>query len=291
MYNVAGRTIAMKYRHQYHAGNFADVHKHVLLLDVLTALTRKDKGLLFVDTHAGRGEYQLHPGDSAHPAEWQSGAARLLAAQPTHESLRRYRDMLVARQHGASLFYAGSPLLAAGALRPVDRLVFFETQREEAGQLRKSLEEGEIPRRNIRVEGTDGFAGLRALLPPPERRGCVLIDPPYEEREDFTRISTAVADALQRFESAALILWIPVKLRADFDAWHDKLRVKIARPTVASLLWMHPCDSRAALNGSALVLVNPPYLVEESLREWLPELRALLGGPQSGCEVLASGSR
>lgn len=291
MYNVAGRTIAMKYRHQYHAGNFADVHKHVLLLDVLTALTRKDKGLLFVDTHAGRGEYQLHPGDAAHPAEWQSGAARLLAAQPTHESLRLYRDMLVARQHGASLFYAGSPLLAAGALRPVDRLVFFETQREEAGQLRKSLEEGEIPRRNIRVEGTDGFAGLRALLPPPERRGCVLIDPPYEEREDFTRISTAVADALQRFESAALILWIPVKLRADFDAWHDKLRVKIARPTVASLLWMHPCDSRAALNGSALVLVNPPYLVEESLREWLPELRALLGGPQSGCEVLASGSR
>jgi 23S rRNA (adenine2030-N6)-methyltransferase len=281
----------MKYRHQFHAGNFADVHKHVLLLDVLTALTRKDKGLLFVDTHAGRGEYQLHPGDAAHPAEWQSGAAKLLAAQPTHESLRRYRDILVGRQHGASLFYAGSPLLAAGALRAVDRLVLFETQREEAGQLRKSLEAGETTRRNIRVEGTDGFAGLRALLPPPERRGCVLIDPPFEEREDFTRISAAVTDALQRFESAAFVLWIPVKLRADFDAWHEKLRAKIARPTVASLLWMHPCDSRAALNGSAVVLVNPPYLVEETLREWLPELRSLLGGPQSGCEVLATGSR
>ena len=281
----------MKYRHQFHAGNFADVHKHVLLLDVLTALTRKDKGLLFVDTHAGRGEYQLHPGDAAHPAEWQSGAAKLLAAQPTHESLRRYRDILVGRQHGASLFYAGSPLLAAGALRAVDRLVLFETQREEAGQLRKSLEAGETTRRNIRVEGTDGFAGLRALLPPPERRGCVLIDPPFEEREDFTRISAAVTDALQRFESAAFVLWIPVKLRADFDAWHEKLRAKIARPTVASLLWMHPCDSRAALNGSAVVLVNPPYLVEETLRQWLPELRSLLGGPQSGCEVLATGSR
>jgi 23S rRNA (adenine2030-N6)-methyltransferase len=281
----------MKYRHQFHAGNFADVHKHLLLLDVLTALTRKDKGLLFVDTHAGRGEYQLHPGDAAHPAEWQSGAAKLLAAQPTHESLRRYREILVGRQHGASLFYAGSPLLAAGALREVDRLVFFETQREEAGQLRKSLEAGETTRRNIRVEGTDGFAGLRALLPPPERRGCVLIDPPFEEREDFTRISAAVTDALQRFESAAFVLWIPVKLRADFDAWHEKLRAKISRPTVASLLWMHPCDSRAALNGSAVVLVNPPYLVEETLRQWLPELRSLLGGPQSGCEVLATGSR
>ena len=281
----------MKYRHQFHAGNFADVHKHVLLLDVLTVLTRKDKGLLFVDTHAGRGEYQLHPGDAAHPAEWQSGAAKLLAAQPTHESLRRYRDILVGRQHGASLFYAGSPLLAASALRAVDRLVLFETQREEAGQLRKSLEADETTRRNIRVEGTDGFAGLRALLPPPERRGCVLIDPPFEEREDFTRISAAVTDALHRFESAAFVLWIPVKLRADFDAWHEKLRAKIARPTVASLLWMHPCDSRAALNGSAVVLVNPPYLVEETLREWLPELRSLLGGPQSGCEVLVIGSR
>lgn len=281
----------MKYRHQFHAGNFADVHKHVLLLDVLTALTRKDKGLLFVDTHAGRGEYQLHPGDAAHPAEWQSGAARLLATVPTHESLQRYRDLLVARRHGGSLFYAGSPLLAAGALRPVDRLVFFETQREEAGQLRKSLEARGSVNKSVRVESADGFAGLRALLPPPERRGCVLIDPPYEEREDFARVSAAVVDSLQRFEGATMVLWLPVKLRADFEAWHDKLRGKIARPMLASLLWMHPCDSRAALNGSALVLVNPPYLVEEAVRAWLPELRALLGGEGSGHEVIASGSR
>lgn len=288
----------MKYRHQFHAGNFADVHKHVLLLDVLAALTRKDKGLLFVDTHAGRGEYQLHPGDAAHPGEWQAGAAKLLAAAPTHESLKRYRDLLLARRHGASLFYPGSPLLAAGALRPVDRLVFFETQRDEAGQLRKALEaqsaeKGGATNKSVRVESADGFAGLRALLPPPERRGCVLIDPPYEEREDFTRVSAAVIDSLQRFEGAALVLWLPVKLRADFDAWYDKLRSKLARPMLASLLWMHPCDSRAALNGSALVLVNPPYLVEEALREWLPELRAVLGGDRDGpgCEVISSGPR
>jgi 23S rRNA (adenine2030-N6)-methyltransferase len=88
-----------------------------------------------------------------------------------------------------------------------------------------------------------------------------------------------------------LVLWLPVKLRADFDAWLGKLTTKIERPTLTSLLWMHPCDSRAALNGSALVVVNPPYLVEEALRGWLPELRALLGGPQSGCEVIARGSR
>src|SRR5215467_1547373 len=125
----------MKYRHQYHAGNFADVHKHVLLLEVLTALTRKDKGLLFVDTHAGRGGYDLHPGDAGHPAEWQSGAALLLAATPRHEALSRYREMLAPGKHGASLNYPGSPLLAMRVLRATDRAVFFETQRDEAGQL------------------------------------------------------------------------------------------------------------------------------------------------------------
>jgi 23S rRNA (adenine2030-N6)-methyltransferase len=278
----------MKYRHQYHAGNFADVHKHVLLLDVLVAMCRKDKGFLFVDTHAGRGEYDLHPGDAQHPAEWQSGAARLLAATPRHESLVRYRDLVATGVHGGSLHYPGSPLLAAHALRAVDRAVFFETQREEAGHLRKALPAGA----RARVEGADGFAGLRALLPPPERRGCVLIDPPYEQREDFTRVQQAAADALSRFEGAVLVLWLPVKLRADFDSWLAQLARPLPRPVLASLLWMHPMDSRAALNGSALVVVNPPYLLEETVRGWLPELCATLGGTRSGSEVIApSGPR
>src|SRR5882672_715738 len=273
----------MKYRHQYHAGNFADVHKHVLLLEVLAALARKDKGMLFVDTHAGRGEYDLHPGDAAHPAEWQGGVAKLLATPPTHPALTRYRDIIAVGAHGGSLNYRGSPLLAAQALRAVDRAVFFETQREEAGHLRKVLDE----RQRVRVEVADGFAGLRALLPPPERRGCVLIDPPYEERADFARLHGAVKDALQRFESAVLILWLPLKLRTEFDAWLAGLRAATARPVLASLLWMHPTDSRAALNGSGLVVVNPPYQVEEGMRDWVPELRALLGGVQSGCELLS----
>jgi 23S rRNA (adenine2030-N6)-methyltransferase len=277
----------MKYRHQYHAGNFADVHKHVLLLEVLRALTRKEKGLLFVDTHAGRGEYDLHPGDSAHPAEWQAGAAKVLAATPRHAALVHYREQIASGVHGGSLLYPGSPLLAIRCLRETDRSVFFETQREEASHLRDVLPGAT----RARIDGSDGFAGLRALLPPPERRGCVLIDPPYEEREDLTRVIAAVSDSLQRFESGVLLLWLPVKLRGDFDAWFAMLQAASARPVLGSLLWMHPCDSRAALNGSALALVNPPYLVEEGMREWLPELRALLGGPQSGCEILATSER
>ena len=222
--------------------------------------------------------------DVGHPAEWQSGAARVLAAAPRHATLVRYRELVSAGAHGGSLHYPGSPLLAIRALRPADRVVLFETQREEAGNLRKVLPE----RDRTRVEVGDGFAGLRALLPPPERRGCVLIDPPYEEREDLARVHAAVQDSLQRFESAVLLLWLPVKMRGDFDAWFTQLGGASSRPMLASLLWMHPCDSRAALNGSALVVVNPPYLVEEGMREWLPELRALLGGPQSGCEALTT---
>jgi len=276
----------MKYRHQHHAGNFADVHKHVLLLEVLAALLRKDKGLLFVDTHAGRGCYELHPGDAAHPAEWLSGAARLLDAAPRHAALNRYRDIIATGRHGASLRYPGSPLLALRSLRAADRAVFFESQRDEAGQLRKSLEGAA----RARVEGGDGFAGLRALLPPPERRGCVLIDPPYEERADFTRVHDAVLDSLQRFPTVVLIAWLPVKLRADFDLWHAALARAVSRPLLTSLLWMHPLDSRAALNGSALVVVNPPYLVDQEMRAWLPELQAVLAGARhgGGCEVLAT---
>lgn len=275
----------MKYRHQYHAGNFADVHKHVLLLEVLAALTRKDKGLLFVDTHAGRGMYELHPGDAQHPQEWQAGVARLLAHECRHAALTRYRASVTRGVHGASLNYRGSPLLALELLRAQDRAVFFETQRDEASQLRKSLEG--VAR--SRVESSDGFAGLRALLPPPERRGCVLIDPPFEERADYTRVHDAATDALQRFPGAVLVLWVPVKLRADFNNWFAALCRALDRPTLASLLWVHPTDSRAALNGSALVVVNPPYLIEEGMREWLPELRALLGGEQGGTEVVSSG--
>jgi 23S rRNA (adenine2030-N6)-methyltransferase len=277
----------MKYRHQYHAGNFADVHKHVLLIEVLDALTRKDKGLLFVDTHAGRGAYALHPGDARHPAEWQSGAGRLLGATPRHPALARYREIVAAGVHGGSLDYLGSPLLAMRLLRAVDRAVFFEAQRDEAGALRKSLQ----GTARSRVESSDGFAGLRALLPPPERRGCVLVDPPYEERADFARVHDALLDALQRFPTGVLLAWLPLKLRADFDLWLGALARAVTRPLLTSLLWVHPPDSRAALNGSAMLVVNPPYLLEQGMREWLSELQHALGEPRAGSEVLTRSAR
>ena len=202
----------MKYRHQYHAGNFADVHKHVLLLEVLRALTRKDKGLLFVDTHAGRGDYDLHPGDAR--------ASRRMAGGRRETAGRRAAPcgaVALPRPGRARACTAAACTTAArrcsrcACCAPVDRAVFFETQREEAGHLRKLLEHGA----RARVEGGDGFAGLRALLPPPERRGCVLIDPPYEEREDFTRVHRRGARRTAALrERGAACCGCRVKLRA-----------------------------------------------------------------------------
>ena len=276
----------MKYRHQYHAGNFADVHKHVLLLEVLAALARKDKGFLFVDTHAGRGDYDLHPGDAAHPAEWQAGVAKLLAATPRHAALTRYRELVAAGVHGGSLRYPGSPLLALrshcapwtarcsskhNAKKPAACASCSRIGRARARRERRWI------RRAARAAAAARTARLRA------HRSAVRGARGSRAR---TRRGRRCAAALRERDA---VLWLPVKLRGDFDGWLATLRARDAsRPVLASLLWMHPCDSRAALNGSALVLVNPPYLVEDGMREWLPELREMIGGPQSGCEVLSA---
>ena len=263
----------MKYRHQYHAGNFADVHKHVLLLEVLEALTRKDKGLLFVDTHAGRGDYYVASRRPQHPAEWQSGVARLLAAAPKHAALRALSRAGRRRRARRQPRVPGLPAArAAACCAPwIARCSSRHSATRPATCARLLDAGGARARRRAPMDSP----ALRALLPPPERRGCVLIDPPYEERADFARVHDAVVDALQRFPSRRAAGVAARQAARGFRRLvrGAAARYATARPLLASLLWMHPPDSRAALNGSALVVVNPPYLVEQRLREWLPELQ------------------
>lgn len=259
----------MKYRHTFHAGNFADVHKHVTLITLLEAMQRKEKGFLFLDTHAGRGLYDLH---GSH--ESQSGYARVKGHVFAAEELKRYAEQ-AAKAGG----YAGSPVIASAMLREQDRAVFFEQVAAEARALERALN----PHPKTRVEVGDGFALLRAHLPPPERRGLVLIDPPYEEtQQDFVRIGTAISGALRRFQTAVIAVWYPIKDVRDTAAWHASLAKGIPTETLISELWIYPCDSRVALNGSGLLIVNPPYLTGERMRVWLPELHALLDTAGSG---------
>jgi 23S rRNA (adenine2030-N6)-methyltransferase len=258
----------MKYLHAYHAGNFADVHKHVTLLALLAALKRKDKGFLFLETHAGRGRYDLG-------AEAQGGIKRLDPAKLREPELRDYAEKIAAYGHG----YPGSPVLAARELRAQDRGVFIEIQPPEARALQRALEsEG-----SVRVETDDGFERLRAHLPPRERRGLTFIDPPYEEtRGDFERVTATLSIALQKFPTGVVAAWYPIKQERDATAWLADLKRQITAPLLSSELWLFPRDSRVALNGSGLVIANPPYQLDERMQAWLPELYSHLDAGHAG---------
>jgi len=270
----------MKYRHSFHAGNFADVHKHVTLLTLLTALKRKDKGFAYFETHAGRGMYDL----SGHPEdESAAGIGRLLATDTSSaaEELHAYSSLIAAvrTQRKNPRAYPGSPLIAAHELRTGDRAIFCELIPPEAHALERAIE----GHRNVRVELGDGFERLRAWLPPPERRGLIFIDPPYEQtRSDFDRVGAAVGDALKRFETGVIAVWYPIKEERETAAWLATLASSVQRETTVSELWLYPRDSRVALNGSGMMIVNPPYLLADRMALWLPELQARLDVGSSG---------
>jgi 23S rRNA (adenine2030-N6)-methyltransferase len=273
----------MKYRHSYHAGNFADVHKHVTLLALLQALKKKDKGFLYFDSHAGRGSYDL-----SHPTpEAAGGIGRLAQAEPRAPELRDYAGVLarLRAERGSAHLYPGSPLIAASQLRAQDRAVLVELQGAEAHALAAAL--GSRGRARVRIERGDGLKLLRASLPPPERRALIFIDPPYEEtRAEFPALAAAVADGLRRFATGVFAAWYPIKEQRVSAAWHADWARLIAAPTLVSELWLYPRDSRVALNGSGVLIANPPWRVRERMCEWLPELAAALGaGASAGSEV------
>ncbi len=265
----------MKYRHSFHAGNFADVHKHVTLLSLLAALQRKDKGFLYLETHSGRGAYDLSP----QAPEVRSGVGRLSITGNSSEELQRYAAFLSEYRaaQGSPRAYPGSPLIAARQLRPQDRAVLIELLQEEARLLEHAVEGNP----HVRVEQADGFERLRAWLPPPERRGLTLIDPPYEETaRDFQRIGSAVGEALRRFRTGVIAVWYPIKDERDVAAWQAGLALECE--TIVAELWLYPRDSRVTLNGSGMLIVNPPYLLAERMRVWLPELQAQLDTGNTG---------
>ncbi len=278
----------MKYRHSFHAGNFADVHKHTTLLAVIASLQRKDKGFLYLETHAGRGAYDLSesPGSRAS----RTGLARIVSEpgesaeiQAYGHAIKHWRELVKDRNA-----YPGSPAIAAGALRDQDRAILIELQPPEAHALERAVSH----HANMRVEMGDGYELLRAHMPPPERRGLVLIDPPYEEsNRDFERARTAIGDVLQRFASAVIMLWYPIKEARDTQMWRRRLIASLQRPTMISELWVHPCDSRIALNGSGVLIIHPPYRLAQRMRIWLPQLSAMLDAAGTGgCLVEAQES-
>ncbi len=266
----------MKYRHSYHAGNFADVHKHVALLALLHALQRKHKGFLYLDTHAGAGCYELADPSSRHGAEARGGITALAAApEPAAPELREYLRAVTAWRaaSGRPHAYPGSAALAAQALRAQDHALCCELLPAECRALGQALDAF----RNVRVACDDGYRRLAASLPSRERRALVLIDPPYESATaEIEQALQAIHAALGRMANTVIALWYPIKDEGWLQSWQQHLVRELDAPASALELWVYPRDAGVALNGSGLLVVNPPYQTGERAGEWQRELLELL---------------
>ena len=274
----------MNYRHAYHAGNFADVLKHVVLVALIDALKTKPAPFAVIDTHAGSGCYALEAKEAEKTGEWREGIGRLLfpdvgphasAGGALPPLLRHWLDSILAlpgNEAGLKL-YPGSPLQAANAMRATDSAQLCELHPEEAVRLRELFQRDG----RVHVHHRDGYEALKALLPPREKRGLVLIDPPYEAQEaEYRQIEQALKTALARWPTAIYAVWYPIKQRSQVQPFLRWLGHCGARRVLRAELLVHPDDSPLRLNGSGMAILNAPWQLDETLREPLRAMARLL---------------
>jgi 23S rRNA (adenine2030-N6)-methyltransferase len=265
----------VNYRHAYHAGNFADVVKHVALVSVLVHMKKKDKPFCVIDSHAGRGLYDLGGGEALRTQEAANGIARLRdLAGSLPAPLGAYLDCVRAEGEGR---YPGSPRIVARLLRPQDRLVAIEKHPEEEAALAAALK----PFPNAKAVCADGHDRLAALLPPPERRGLVLIDPPYEAPDEFARSAETLAMACRRFATGIYLLWFPIKSKAAADAFCGEVTAKGIRRAALVVIDDGQRQAEDRLSAAGLLVVNPPFGFEEQMRAAADILAPRLGHPAS----------
>jgi len=272
----------MNYRHAFHAGNFADVIKHIVLVRILTYLQEKQAAFRVIDTHAGAGLYDLASPEATRGGEWREGIARLLAAQLPDKAaalLAPYLDVVGAlNAPGALKTYPGSPALVQAWLRPQDRLIACELEPMAQAALARAMRRD--PR--VRTPAIDGWTALAAYVPPKERRGLVLTDPPFERDDDFPRLAQGLAVAHRKWPSGQYLLWYPIKGRTEPDALAKRLRRLGIPKILRAELIVSSLSDPTRLNGSGLIVVNPPWTLEAELKQLLPLLADVLGREGKG---------
>jgi len=279
----------MNYQHAFHAGNFADVHKHVVLTRIIAYLRGKPAGFRVIDSHAGTGCYDLAGAQATRSGEWREGIARVFAGADdagkmnaaARALLAPYLDTVAAFNRGGGLhFYPGSPLIAKALLRRQDRLIACELEPTAAASLKLALR-GE-PR--AKVLPINGWMALKANIPPKERRGLVLVDPAYEDSADFLRLDEALAQSYRKWPGGLYLLWYPIKARDAADALARRLRRLNVPKILRCELSVGAPREAGALAGSGLIVVNPPFPLENELRTLLPALVRLLA-PAGGSRI------
>ncbi|ORE95710.1 hypothetical protein ATO13_02590 [Stappia sp. 22II-S9-Z10] len=280
-----GRSSPLNYRHAFHAGNHADVFKHAVLTRVLTYLMKKDKPLRVVDTHAGIGLYDLGAEEAVRSPEWRDGIGRLAAARLSDEAealLAPYRAAVAAVNDGPLLHYPGSPLIAQAMLREGDALEAVELHPVDHGLLTEALGRD----KRAKVLKLDGWMALGGHLPPKERRGVVLVDPPFEEAADWGRMVEGLKAAHRRFAGGVYLFWYPLTAAAPVAKFHrDLAALGVPKILAAELSVRDPAGP--GLTGSGLVVVNPPFTLEAELAVLLPELVRLLGQAEGAASRVA----
>lgn len=276
----------MNYHHAFHAGSFADVFKHAVLCRILEHLHGKPGAFRVLDTHAGAALYDLTSEEARRGNEWQGGIGRLMAAALPEQArplLAPYLDAIRAlNPDGALRLYPGSPALIRAGLRPQDRLIACELEPKAAAALARHL--GGDAR--IKTLPIDGWTALSAYVPPAERRGLVLVDPPFEQDNDFRRLADGLALAQRKWATGIYMLWYPIKGRPEPDALAKRLRrLAIAKILRAELI-VSPLRDPTRLNGSGLILVNPPWTLETELGQLLPVFARVLGREGKGAYML-----
>lgn len=263
------------YRHAFHAGNHADVLKHAILVHVLDYLNRKEAPYWVIDTHAGAGQYLLDSDWSAKNAEHADGLARLWGRTDLPGILEDYVARVRAYNFdGQPRHYPGSPWLTLDALRERDRLRLFELHPNESEALARNLEKrGGLALRQTTIYATDGFEGMKALLPPPTRRGLVLIDPSYEDKRDYRRALAAVKEGIKRFATGVYAVWYPLVQRVEAGELARQLpHLKVKSWLHVTLTVKKPATDGFGLHGSGMFLVNPPWTLHAALKEAMPYL-------------------
>ncbi|QLF93305.1 23S rRNA (adenine(2030)-N(6))-methyltransferase RlmJ [Pseudomonas sp. ABC1] len=267
----------MNYRHAFHAGNHADVLKHLVLTRLFAMLARKDAPYAYLDSHAGVGLYDLAGDQANRTGEWLQGIGRLWQAEDLPAVFADYLGAI--RQlntEGELRYYPGSPELARQLSRPQDRLHLNEKHPED-GQLLKDNMAGD---RRVAVHRGEGWHVPRALLPTEEKRVVMLIDPPFEQADELSRCATALEEAIGRMRQAIVVIWYPIKSERQLKRFYQDLARSGAPKLLRAELYVHPADDATRLNGSGLAISNPPWGLEDTLREVLPWLAEHLAQSQ-----------
>ena len=284
--NYLQSTIMLSYRHAFHAGNHADVLKHYVLGLVLAHATQKAAPFWYVDTHAGAGVYSLTEGYAAQNAEYVQGIKKLMLAENLPAPLAAFVSQIKSFNTNDLSFYPGSPLIAQQYLQADDKMRLFELHPNDYKLL---IENFKHQGRQVKVEQQDGFTGLKAILPPPSRRAVVLIDPPYEDKQDYQRVVKMINESMVRFATGTYMVWYPLLQRPEPNAMINSL-IDLNVPN-----WLHiamtiqePSAEGFGMFGSGLFIINPPWTLPNLLHETMPTLTKLLALDESAEYVLES---